>query len=89
MAQTNITIRMDQDDKSSFSAICEKIGMSVTTAFNIFVKAVIREEKIPFELSAKSSNLEFFEISKIIEERKSTPKDEYIPFDEAMEKAGL
>lgn len=50
---TNVTIRLNSDDKAEFSRICEKIGLSVSTAFNVFVKTVIREERIPFELSAR------------------------------------
>lgn len=52
----NVTIRLNNNDKEAFSAICEKIGMNVTTALNCFVKAVIREEKIPFELSSKDND---------------------------------
>lgn len=50
---TNITIRLDNNDKIEFARICEKIGLSVSAAFNVFVKTVIKEEKIPFELSAR------------------------------------
>ena len=50
---TNVTIRLDSDDKAEFSRICEKIGLSVSAAFNVFVKTVIKEERIPFELSAR------------------------------------
>lgn len=49
----NVTIRLDNNDKIEFARICEKIGLSVSTAFNVFVKTVIKEEKIPFELSAR------------------------------------
>ena len=49
----NVTIRLDSNDKAEFSRICEKIGLSVSTAFNVFVKTVIKEERIPFELSAR------------------------------------
>lgn len=45
----NLTIRIDNNDKQEFARICEKIGLSVSTAFNVFVKSVIREEK--FRLS--------------------------------------
>lgn len=31
---TNVTIRLDSDDKIEFSRICEKIGLSVSTVFN-------------------------------------------------------
>ena len=49
----NVTIRLDNNDKIEFARSCEKIGLSVSTAFNVFVKTVIKEEKIPFELSAR------------------------------------
>ena len=53
---TNVTIRLNSDDKAEFSRICEKIGLSVSAAFNVFVKTVIKEERIPFELSAKDQD---------------------------------
>lgn len=52
----NVTIRLDGKDKDEFTRICEKIGLSVSAAFNVFVKTVIKEEKIPFELSAKEKD---------------------------------
>ena len=42
MAQSAITVRIDSDLKTQFDALCEQFGMSANTAFNIFVKAVIR-----------------------------------------------
>ena len=56
MAQTNMTIRLNDADKSQFYSICERIGLSASTAINVFIKAVIKEERIPFELSAKKDN---------------------------------
>ena len=37
--------------KSQFDELCEQFGMSANTAFNIFVKAVIRSRSIPFTIS--------------------------------------
>ena len=36
--------------KSQFDELCEQFGMSANTAFNIFVKAVIRSRSIPFTI---------------------------------------
>jgi DNA-damage-inducible protein J len=36
--------------KSQFDELCEQFGMSVNTAFNIFVKAVVRSRSIPFTI---------------------------------------
>ena len=51
MAQTSINVRMDEDLKRQFEVFCSEIGMSMTTAFCIFAKTAVREQKIPFELS--------------------------------------
>lgn len=52
MAQTNLTVRLDENDKNNFADICDQIGLSVSAAINVFVKKVISECRIPFELSA-------------------------------------
>ena len=36
--------------KSQFDELCEQFGMSANTAFNIFVKAVVRSRSIPFTI---------------------------------------
>ncbi len=51
MAQTNLSIRIDEDLKKAFDRLCSDIGMSVTTAFCIFAKKAVKEQKIPFELT--------------------------------------
>ena len=58
MANTNINIRMDSDLKRQFEAFCVDMGMSMTTAFNIFAKKVVREYRIPFEIGAEVPNAE-------------------------------
>jgi len=50
MAQSAITVRLDSEMKSQFDELCEQFGMSANTAFNIFVKAVIRSRSIPFAI---------------------------------------
>ena len=46
----NVTFRMDESDKAQFERIISEIGLNLTSAFNIFAKAVIRESAIPFAL---------------------------------------
>ena len=50
MAQSAVTVRIDSEMKSQFDELCEQFGMSVNTAFNIFVKAVVRSRSIPFPI---------------------------------------
>lgn len=52
MGQATITIRVDQTLKDKFDNLCEDFGLSITSAFNIFMKAVVRERKIPFEIQS-------------------------------------
>ena len=54
MAQTTFTIRMDEDVKKDFNALCENIGLTMTTAFCVFAKKAISEQRIPFDLTANS-----------------------------------
>lgn len=56
MAQTNVNIRMDEATKIAFDRFCEEIGLSVSSAFNIFAKTVVREQRIPFELTTEVPN---------------------------------
>ena len=51
MAQTNINIRMEENLKKEFDKFCSAVGMTMTTAFCIFAKKVVMEQKIPFEIS--------------------------------------
>ena len=48
---TNMTFRMDSDVKAQMAAICEKLGMSTSTAFNIFAKAFVRAQGMPFAVT--------------------------------------
>lgn len=69
MSMVNLNIRIDNDVKKQFDEICENIGLSMSSAFNVFAKAVIRERRIPFELKEEdpfysNENISFLEKSK-------------------------
>lgn len=50
MAQ--ISLRIDDDVKRNAERTLEDIGLSMSTAINVFLKKVARENRIPFELNA-------------------------------------
>lgn len=52
MATTSITIRMDENLKKQAEILFDDMGLNMTTAFTMFTKAVVRQNKIPFEISA-------------------------------------
>ncbi len=54
MSQATISIRVDQTLKKDFDILCEDFGISTTAAFNIFMKTVVRERRIPFEIRSDS-----------------------------------
>lgn len=54
MAQTTLSVRMDEEVKRQFDAFCASVGMNASVAVNLFAKAVLRERRIPFEISADS-----------------------------------
>lgn len=51
MATTNISIRIDTDLKTDAENLFSEFGMNITTAFNIFVRQAVREQRIPFEIT--------------------------------------
>ena len=50
MAQSTFSVRMDEKLKKEFDELCNDFGMTASTAFNVFARAVVRERKIPFEI---------------------------------------
>lgn len=52
MAQSTISVRVNDEDKKLFENFCKETGLNVTVAINMFVKSVIREQKLPFEVKA-------------------------------------
>ena len=73
MAQATLSIRVDSDDKKKFETFCNETGMNVSVAVNMFMKKVIREQKIPFEVSIDPfySQENIAEIQRRIDEVKS------------------
>ncbi len=51
MAQTLVNFRIDEKTKKEMEEICDELGMTVTTALNIFIKKMTREKRIPFDVS--------------------------------------
>ncbi len=56
MESANLNIRTDKNVKSEAEMIFEKLGLNMTTAVNIFLRQVIRENGIPFEVKLSVPN---------------------------------
>lgn len=51
MSQSVINIRMESELKKGLEAVCAELGINVTTAFTMLAKKMVREQRVPFELS--------------------------------------
>ena len=51
MAQATISARIDSADKAEFDTFCNNVGISSSSAINLFIKTVLREHRIPFSIS--------------------------------------
>jgi addiction module RelB/DinJ family antitoxin len=52
MANSTFSIRIDSDIKREFDGFCADVGMNPSTAFNMFARVVVRDKKLPFEVSS-------------------------------------
>ncbi len=50
MALSTLTARVDENDKAEFDSFCSSVGLTSSAAINIYVKTVLRERRIPFEI---------------------------------------
>lgn len=49
------TIRIEPEVKREATAILDELGLSMSTAVNAFLKALVREGGMPFEMKVKTS----------------------------------
>ncbi len=54
MAATNYTIRLDEADKKGAEQIFNQLGLTLAAGINVYIKAVNRQQKIPFALEIES-----------------------------------
>lgn len=52
--QANLSVRVNREDKENFENFCNDVGMNVSVAINMFIKAVLQDNKLPFEVESKS-----------------------------------
>ena len=51
MGAVNITIRVEEETKRQFDDFCENVGMNITTAIVLYMKAVLRTRELPFTIT--------------------------------------
>ena len=58
MATVNMSIRMDTELKKQAEAVLSDMGLNMTTAMNMFLRQVVRQGRIPFEIATDIPNAE-------------------------------
>lgn len=89
MAQISLSVKLAAEDKTELNRICGNLGIPMATLINMFVKTVIRERRIPFEIREKRTNEMTEEeylhsVPGLVDEIISRSKDEWIPYTNAV-----
>jgi len=52
MADTTISVRVDEDIKRKFEDFCADVGINMSIAVNMFIRASLKDMKIPFPIES-------------------------------------
>lgn len=52
MAHSVLNIELDNNDKEYFEEFCSRVGLNSAVAVKMFIKSVINEQKLPFEVKS-------------------------------------
>ena len=55
MADSTVTIRVDEDVKRKFEEFCADVGMNMSVAINMFIRASLKDQRIPFSIESSKS----------------------------------
>jgi len=86
MAQTSLTIRIDENVKHDAENLFDVLGMSMSGAINVFFRQAVREQAIPFAIRAKTAEEKYGEyftpgnVAKLKESIKQAERGETIGF---------
>ena len=55
MATARISVNVDGEVKRNAQRVLSEIGMDLTTAIDLLLRTIVREERIPFDLRTKNA----------------------------------
>jgi DNA-damage-inducible protein J len=65
MGAVNVTVRVDETSKRDCDSFCDNVGLNISTAFNMFIKATLRTRQLPFVVTdAETQNQARVELQK-------------------------
>lgn len=87
MATTNINVRVDSVLKLEAEALFDDLGLSMSSAINMFLRSAINHNGIPFEVKRPAPNAETKAALDEYEEMKKNPGKykRYGSFDEILD----
>lgn len=53
METVNVTVRMERQTRDDSGRLFSELGISTTQANDMFLKQAVREQRIPFEVTAR------------------------------------
>ena len=53
METVNVTVRMERQTRDDAARLFSELGISTTQAINMFLRQAVREQGIPFEVTAR------------------------------------
>lgn len=85
MAQSAMTIRLDNQLKTQFDKLCSQFGMSANTAVNVFISAVVRTRSIPFPITSPKEDSRTRALQMVADIRQEASEREELTLDEINE----
>ncbi len=73
MATAKINVAVDERTKQEVEVLLEEMGLNMTSAINIYLKRILMEQGIPFDVSAKVPNATTIAAMDEFEEMKKNP----------------
>lgn len=70
----NINVRIDNETKKQAEEVFANLGLTASTAINLFYKQVIRTGSIPFELKIDAPNRKTIRAFKEVEKMEKHPQ---------------
>lgn len=87
MAKVSTNITLDEEDEARAREFLSSVGMDLSTAVVVFIKQMLREGRIPFEIKAEVPNAETAAALREAEEFEKHPENykRYSSFSQLVE----
>lgn len=68
MANTTISIRVDEDVKRAADILFDELGLNLSSAINVFLRQAVREQAIPFKVTLNDEDRMFAEAESFVDD---------------------